>query len=220
MKHQWKRPRAVIPLACYGAAALLWLALCGALLVSDTAGRLTGRLAYRQMQLADFEQLALELTAEDGFAAATADPQLIWYNPGGVTVRTVTLAAEYDSPPGEICLYYVENEGEAFGRDKRVFPRRNADGSYTFVLPRADLYALRLDPCSDICTLSGVSIEYNTAHPFWRYFIPSWKQLFGLCLWPGLAASALSLLRQGLLARRGRRAGRGQAPEPEKGRRR
>lgn len=204
MKHGWKRPRAAIPLGCYGAAALLWLALCGALLVSDAFGRLTGRLAYQQLTLSDFEQLSLEQTAEDGFAAVTPDPQLIWYNPDGRTVRTVTFSAVYDSAPGEICLYYTEAEAEPFGKDKRVFPRRNADGSYTFVLPRADLYALRLDLCSDTCTVSDVSIVYNTGYPFRQYFIPSWKQLFGLCLWPGLAASALSLVRQGWLFRRRR----------------
>lgn len=207
MKQRWKRPRAAIPLACYGTALLLWLALCAALLIADAFGRLTGRLAYQQLTLSDFEQSSLELTAEDGFAAVTPDPQLIWYNPDGRTVRTVTVSAAYDSFPGEICLYYVENPAEPFGQSKRVFPRRNADGSYTFVLPRADLYALRLDLCSNTCVVSGVSIVYNTAYPFWRYFIPSWKQLFGLCLWPGLAASALSLARQCLLSRRGRKAG-------------
>lgn len=193
MKQKHFPRRAALPALCYGAAALVWLALCGSLLLGDWAARACGRMERRVLEPQAFELVSAEWTADGVLTAQTPDPQLIWINSGGEVVRTVTLTAAYSTLPGEMCLYYIEQPGEAFGADKRVFPRDNGDGTWTFTLPRADVYALRLDPCSVVCAATGFSVEFNTPWAAWRYFVPSWRQLFWLALLPGLVSSALDV---------------------------
>ena len=185
--------RAALPALCYGAAALVWLALCGSLLAGDWAARAGGRMERRILEPQAFELVSAEWMADDVLVAQTSDPQMIWVNSGGEEVRTVTLTAAYSTLPGEMCLYYIEQPGEAFGADQRVLPRDNGDGTWTFTLPRADVYALRLDPCSDVCVITGFLVEFNAPRAAWRYFAPSWRQLFWLALLPGLASSALDV---------------------------
>lgn len=190
-----KRPRALIPLVCYALALVIWLLLCTALLISDTADRLTGRLTAQTMELSQLELVELELTETAGSLLATgADPQFIWVNPDGRTVRSVTLTLRYTATPSEMSLYYIEEYGQAFGRERKVYPERGDTDTYRFTLPAVDIYALRLDPCSFAQRLDGVSISFNTDCPVWRYFVPTWRQVFALLLYPGLTACALNIL--------------------------
>ena len=108
--------------------------------------------------------------------------------------------------PREVCLYYTNRAGEDFSQDKRVFPQKQADGSYRYTLPYGAIASLRLDPCSpdvnkSIAITLGV-VTMNEPAGAGSCFVPSWYQCFCLILYPGLAAAALSLARQAWKKRR------------------
>ena len=102
-----------------------------------------------------------------------------------------------------MCLYYTTKMGEPYSQDRRVFPKVLADGTYVYTLPRTQIVALRLDPCSPDenktvgLTFTPQSITLNAASTLpggADYFIPAWYQLFGLIVYPALAAAALDWL--------------------------
>lgn len=194
MTKKTKRPRGLIPLLCYGAALAVWLVLSLALLLGDTAARLTGRLTAQELPLAELELCSLVQTGDGALQATDPDPQLRWVNPDGRTVRSLTLTAQYSEAMGESALYYTEQPGEEFSREKRVFPTDNGDGSYTFILPESGVYALRLDPCSGALRMTGLSVRLNDPVPLGWYLLPDWRQAFALLLLPGLAASGVNIL--------------------------
>lgn len=202
MKRWKKRPPALIPLLCYGAAAALWLVLSTAFLLGDAAARLTGRLAAQPLPLEQFEMISLEPRGDGDWMATNPDPQLIWINPDGRTVRSLTLTVQHTDRIGEMALYYIEKDGDPFGREQRTQPIDNGDGSFTFILPACKVYALRLDPCSTAQLLQDVSVAVNVDCPVALYFTPSYKQLFALLLFPGLAACGLNILFTALQRRK------------------
>ena len=203
MKKWLKNGRGHIAAACYLAALLCWLTLGTIRLAGDGIASLRGLQPETVLAAADFA--LVDLTPVDGvLSCASADPQMHWANAAGIRVRTVTLRARYDKLPQEICLYYKLGEQTDFTRAQRVFPKENADGSYSFFLPRTDVTALRLDVCSAYCVISDFSLTLNTSVPFWRYYLPGWWGAFQLLLYPGLAASAASLVHQAWLLRRKR----------------
>ena len=190
MKKLWKkRPPALIPLICYGLALVLWLVLCSLTLLRDKAAGIAPQtLLPAEIAIASLEQLP------DGSLQATdTDPQLHWSNTQGLRVRTLTMEAAFDKPPQVMSLYYLPAGAGAFSPDLQVHPTDNGDGSYTFVLPEVKLQALRLDPCSDACRITGLQLTLNTPYPVGRYYLPSWSQAFWLVLWPGMAASGLHI---------------------------
>ncbi|MBQ7859044.1 MAG: hypothetical protein IJ347_02765 [Faecalibacterium sp.] len=207
MKIFAKRPRALIPLVCYGLAAVVWFLLCTGQLALDGVARLQGRMPQVHAPLAEFELYALEATGEDSLVSTTPDPQLYWYNPDGRVVRSVQLQITFPRIPGELALYYTEQPGEAFGRDRKVYPIQQADDSWLFVLPRAQVYSLRIDPSSEIITMNDVQIQFNTGYRWWQYYLPGWQQAFDLLLFPGLAASALNILAEALRCRKAQKKG-------------
>ena len=76
------------------------------------------------------------------------DPQMILEDVSGRVVRTVSYNVEFDGDSREMCLYYTTKTGEPYSQDRRVFPKVLADGTYVYTLPRTQIVALRLDPCS------------------------------------------------------------------------
>jgi len=202
-----KCPRARIPLACYGLALVVWLVLCTADLALDGVARLQGKMPQVQAPLAEFEFYALEAVGEDAMVSTTRDPQMYWYNPDGRVVRSVQLQIRFPRVPGELALYYTEQPDEPFGRDKKVYPIRQGEDSWLFVLPRAEVYALRIDPSSEIIAMNDVQILFNVGGSWWRYYLPGWQQTFDLVMFPGLAASALNILVQALRCRKQKKIG-------------
>ena len=115
----------------------------------------------------------------------------------------VSYNVEFDGDSREMCLYYTTKTGEPYSQDRRVFPKVLADGTYVYTLPRTQIVALRLDPCSPDenktvgLTFTPQSITLNAASTLpggADYFIPTWHQLFGLIVYPALAAAALDWL--------------------------
>lgn len=201
-----RKIKAPIPLLCYGVCLIGFLAVCLWHFAGDSLARANGRLAEAQMTAEDFVLAGLEQQADGTLVTLDGDPQMIWENPDGRAVRTLRVEASYSDEPREVCLYYTNRAGEDFSQDKRVFPQKQADGSYRYTLPYGAIASLRLDPCSpDVnksiaITLGAVTM--NEPAGAGSCFVPSWYQCFCLILYPGLAAAALSLARQAWKKRR------------------
>lgn len=198
-----KKLRAPLPTLCYGACLALWL--LGSLLGfgSDFVQKAAGSLYQFQLAYEDFEPVNLHRQENGVLLTENDDPQMIWQNDQGLTVRTLRMEASFSRSPREMCLYYTTKPGEPFSVNKRVFAAQNNDGSYVYTLPQGRIAALRLDPCSPLenkpveIELSGIYL--NEAAAWWSYFSPGWAGAFRMALYPGLAAAALSLAREALL---------------------
>ena len=201
MKHKltacMARP-AALPLLCYALALLCWLALGVRDMISDAG------LPTWQQNAADLELVELQELGGGSYTAYSMDPQMIWHNPDGRRVRTLSYSLTFVSEePREICLYYATAQDQAFSADRRVFPTRDANGRYVYILPRAGIMALRLDPCSPeightvTLTFEQDALVFNAADTLPHglgYFLPGWAQLFSLVLYPALAAAMLDWL--------------------------
>ena len=217
MKQANKRSPARIPLAFYLAALLCWVLLCTVSLAQDSKDRAAGRMpeTVLSVQARDFYQMDVLRAGEEGkLACLSADPQMRWSNDTGIRVRSVTMTASYSRNPKEISLYYLVGGQTEYTAEQRVYAADNGDGSYTFVLPRTDVTALRFDICSTPCVVRGFSVTLNPPRPAWQYYVPTYWQMFQMLLYPGLAASLASLLWGALLhARRWLARRRGPSPD-------
>ena len=202
--------RGAVPAACYILAAAVWLVLSLAHAGSDALAKAQGRMTeqiipVQSWQLVGLEPAEEQATAESALTLTTTngDPQMILEDVSGRVVRTVSYNVEFDGDSREMCLYYTTKTGEPYSQDRRVFPKVLADGTYVYTLPRTQIVALRLDPCSPDenktvgLTFTPQSITLNAASTLpggADYFIPTWYQLFGLIVYPALAAAALDWL--------------------------
>lgn len=199
LKTYFKKCRAPIPVLCYAACLVLWLAAGFAGLCSDAAAKAAGSLYQFELKPGDFEQVALQPLENGALLTLNDDPQMIWENKDAVTLRTLRMAASFDRSPREMCLYYTTRQGEPFSVNKRVFAAQADDGSYVYTLPQGRIAALRLDPCSPLenkpVELVITGLYLNEPAPWWSYFAPGWAGAFSMALYPGLAAAAISLVR-------------------------
>ena len=202
--------RGAVPAACYILAVAVWLVLSLAHAGSDALAKAQGRMTEQIIPVQSWQVVGLEpaeeqATAESALTLTTTngDPQMILEDVSGRVVRTVSYNVEFDGDSREMCLYYTTKTGEPYSQDRRVFPKVLADGTYVYTLPRTRIVALRLDPCSPDenktvgLTFTPQSITLNAASTLpggADYFIPTWYQLFGLIVYPALAAAALDWL--------------------------
>ena len=179
--------------------------------VGDSSAKAKGTLTETSIPIESWQLAELtwgepgENSAPQGQLITTGgDPQMILEDVSGRVVRTVSYNVEFDGDSREMCLYYTTKTGEPYSQDCRVFPKVLADGTYVYTLPRTQIVALRLDPCSPDenktvgLTFTPQSITLNAASTLpggADYFIPTWYQLFGLIVYPALAAAALDWLR-------------------------
>ena len=199
----WFSRRGALPLTAYLLALAVWLVLGAVHFGSDAAARAQGRLAEETMAVTDWQLVGLVQGADGTLTTQDGDPQMILEDVSGRVVRTVSYNVEFDGDSREMCLYYTTKTGEPYSQDRRVFPKVLADGTYVYTLPRTQIVALRLDPCSPDenktvgLTFTPQSITLNAASTLpggADYFIPTWHQLFGLIVYPALAAAALDWL--------------------------
>ena len=199
----WFSRRGALPLTAYLLALAVWLVLGAVHFGSDAAARAQGRLAEETMAVTDWQLVGLVQGADGTLTTQDGDPQMILEDVSGRVVRTVSYNVEFDGDSREMCLYYTTKTGEPYSQDRRVFPKVLADGTYVYTLPRTQIVALRLDPCSPDenktvgLTFTPQSITLNAASTLpggADYFIPTWYQLFGLIVYPALAAAALDWL--------------------------
>lgn len=187
-----------VPALCAAVCLVLWLGGSTWGLASDLAAKAGGRLYPFSLGTDQFytENILVE---EDGtLVTITDDPQMIWANMDGRTVRTLRFTAKYSGSAREMCLYYTNGAQEAFSQDKRVFATQSNDGkSYLYTLPQGPISGLRLDPCSVAGNHIQVeSIVLNEEVPLWKYFAPGWHRGFQMVLYTALAAAGLETLRR------------------------
>ena len=180
----------------------------------DALARGSGALYEQAVPLADWQLVGLTQTAatpetavwQEAVTLTTTDgdPQMILEDVSGMTVRTLSYTVEFAGDAREMCLYYTTAAGQDYSQDRRVFPQALGGGRYLYTLPRTQIAALRLDPCSPDAnktvdlTFSPAAITLNGADTLpavWQYFVPTWHQAFCLALYPALAAAAFSWLR-------------------------
>ena len=199
----WFARRGALPITAYLLALAAWLVLGTAHFGSDALAKAQGRLAEETMAVTDWQLVGLTQNEDGTLTTVDGDPQMILEDVSGRVVRTVSYNVEFDGDSREMCLYYTTKTGEPYSQDRRVFPKVLADGTYVYTLPRTQIVALRLDPCSPDenktvgLTFTPQSITLNAASTLpggADYFIPTWYQLFGLIVYPALAAAALDWL--------------------------
>ena len=197
----WFSRRGALPLTAYLLALAVWLVLGAVHFGSDAAARAQGRLAEETMAVTDWQLVGLTPNEDGTLTTVDGDPQMILENVDGRVVRTISYTAQFDGEAREMCLYYTTKVGEDYSADRRVFPQSVGEGRYIYTLPRTNLAALRLDPCSPeenkTVTLAVRDITLNasdTLPAVWQYFVPTWYQAFCLVLYPALAAAAVSMI--------------------------
>ena len=199
--------RFALPVLCWCAALVFWLVQGAVAFAGDSSAKAKGTLTETSIPIESWQLAELtwgepgENSAPQGQLITTGgDPQMILEDVSGRVVRTVSYNVEFDGDSREMCLYYTTKTGEPYSQDRRVFPKVLADGTYVYTLPRTQIVALRLDPCSPDenktvgLTFTPQSITLNAASTLpggADYFIPTWYQLFGLIVYPALAAAAL-----------------------------
>lgn len=190
-----------IPALCYAVCALFWLLSGVWTLGRDLVSKAAGSQYEFSLNAENFELVNMHEEAEGVYVNENGDPQMIWKNTDGITLRTLRMEAEFSYSPREMCLYYTEKPDEPFGVNKRVFAHQQNDGSYLYTLPAGKVAALRLDPCSPdedkIVEMQFGDFKVNEPVPFWKYFAPGWYGFFKMLLYPALTAAALSLAQSG-----------------------
>ncbi len=203
----WRKIKKLpLPVLCYGLCVLIWLVGGVGALGRDLLATQSGQLYPFDQEAADFQLVDLHQQQDGSYLTETADPQLLWTSQDGRAIRTLRVESHFSRAPREICLYYTTAPGQAFGKDRAVYPQLAADGSYVYRLPAVPVTALRLDPCSPQEGLP-IEVQFGTFHfneklPLWRYFAPGWAGLFGMLAGPALAASVLSLITEALIKRK------------------
>lgn len=211
---RWFVRRGALPLTCYLLALAAWLALGALHAGGDALARGSGALYEQAVPLADWQLVGLtqaDATPETAalqeavtLTTTNGDPQMILEGVSGMTVRTLSYTVTFAGDAREMCLYYTTAAGQDYSQDRRVFPQALGSGRYLYTLPRTQIAALRLDPCSPDAnktvdlTFSPAAITLNgvdTLPAVWQYFVPTWHQAFCLALYPALAAAAFSWLR-------------------------
>ena len=200
--------RFALPVLCWCAALVFWLVQGAVAFAGDSSAKAKGTLTETSIPIESWQLAELtwgepgENSAPQGQLITTGgDPQMILEDVSGRVVRTVSYNVEFDGDSREMCLYYTTKTGEPYSQDRRVFPKVLADGTYVYTLPRTQIVALRLDPCSPeenkTVTLTVRAITLNAADTLpavWQYFVPTWYQAFCLVLYPALAAAAVSMI--------------------------
>lgn len=182
-----------LPVLCYILAAVIFLLYSAYTLASDGILRATGKIAEQRPEVTDFEFKDLEY--ENGVLTSTSDdPWLILNNVEG-KVRSLRYKAEYSSYPHEINLYYATNKDGVYSQNQRVWPTLTDDGSYKFILPRKNIYSLRLDAASALIEMDFKEIVINERQSALQYFNPGWGGLFMLVFLPPMTAAVLCWLR-------------------------
>ena len=203
MKQWWKQHADPIPVLCIGLCLALWLGGGVWRWGSDLAARAGGQLAPFTLTAQDLTPVNLHATGTNTYQTETEDPQLLWENPDGRRIRSLTLTAAFSAATREMCLYYTTAPGEDYSLQNRVFPTVEPDGSYRFVLPQTPVASLRLDPCSPVVgqpmELTLESLAFNGPVPVWQYFAPGWAGLMQAVLYTALACALLCIVRDAVM---------------------
>lgn len=179
--------RCMLP-ACYALALVLWLVTGLFCFGYDNAHPPT----YLPVEEAGMQ--ALDAQGQGWYLTRDEDPQMV-FEGLSTGLRRVVLECEFESPPGEIDLYYCRPGDEGFSASRRVWGRLMEDGNYEFLLPVGQVTALRIDPGS----IAGnrvklLGVQLNQAGALAAYLLPNLRQGLGLATLPALAYCAIYII--------------------------
>lgn len=206
MKQKIKnRPVLALAIFCYALALLALLLLHLAGFIYNRILYANGTLVQTNLTLNDFD-LAQDLVWQDGqLVSIGADPQLVLKD-ASLRVDTLYVEIEYTVPPRQVNALYAA-PGQPYSVQRMVFARPQGQGS-VFWLPVGGAQNLRLDPGSTPYNIITIKqIVANQPRPFYAFFIFSPAEWAGLAVLPGLAASGVVTVVQGLRAWRGKKVG-------------
>lgn len=206
--------------ACYAVflAASILYSLYG--FVEDAYQRMRGTVTETVISGAQEDAFTLTDLEQDGdlYTSTSVDPRME-LNLAAVSptrdyayVRRVTIRVTYlNMDPGELSAFYKPRAGmEEYDVNYRVWAHKEAeDNTYTFTLPRAALYGLRIDPgIYNGMQFRIESITFNEPRSFVEWFTPTRPWLLALAAVPMLTASVLKFLALAWAGLRAKRAGR------------
>ena len=172
---------------CYVLFFAVSVLVCLASFAEDAFQRAIGNVVPAQLDVNSFSLIDTQQTQPDTFISTSPDPRMV-LEPSPAYVRTVTVD----------CTFSKQEEYDA---TRRAWGYRQADGSYTFTLPKGRIYGLRLDPGIFTNLAFEVhSITINAPRSFFSWFAPSPVWVLGQAVVPLLAAAVLKNVR-GLWAR-------------------
>lgn len=186
---------------CYVLFFAVSVLVCLASFAEDAFQRAIGNVVPAQLDVNSFSLIDTQQTQPDTFISTSPDPRMV-LEPSPAYVRTVTVDCTFSKDPGEFCIFHKTSpQQEEYDATRRAWGYRQADGSYTFTLPKGRIYGLRLDPGIFTNLAFEVhSITINAPRSFFSWFAPSPVWVLGQAVVPLLAAAVLKNVR-GLWAR-------------------
>ncbi|MDD3428919.1 MAG: hypothetical protein PHG02_02790 [Oscillospiraceae bacterium] len=194
--------------ACYLVFIVASIVLCLYNFTYDSILRATGKLQTVYLTTADFTEIdqieivdkTTLLTVENEFGGG--DPKIILdYSKTPVYVRSITTDMRFSRAPGEFNVFYLTKKafalGHTYGTSDRVWGAQDKSGVWHFTLPRTQYYGLRIDPGT--FTANQISWSYiilNAPRSFFSYFTFGYSWLFGLIVYPALAAAIIGWLQE------------------------
>jgi hypothetical protein len=186
-----------LPFVCYGVFTALWLLLA------------VWRFAADRMQPplplapAAAELVNIEALPGGGCRSVSVDPQMIWRGLDE-EVRQVSLRAAFEMHPGEIELFYIRRDGQAFSAKNRVIAAPQPDGSWLFRLPPGRVASLRVDLGTvNRNTVTIAAVALNPRLPAAAYFVPDLRDILALLILPALACCIIYTIIEWAKAIRG-----------------
>ena len=183
---------------CYVAFFIGSLAVALFGFAEDRMQRALGNVVMSEITAADFDWVDVAQQPDGTLISTSYDPRMLLKNCPQY-LRTVQVKAEFlNRDPGEFCLFYLPRpDMEEYDANYRVWPHLEADGSYTFTLPRGKIYGMRLDP--GIYTnvqfkMDGVTL--NPTRGLAAYFAPT--RVWALCqlVVPALLAGVIKCVTE------------------------
>ena len=159
---------------CYVLFFAVSVLVCLASFAEDAFQRAIGNVVPAQLDVNSFSLIDTQQTQPDTFISTSPDPRMV-LEPSPAYVRTVTVDCTFSKDPGEFCIFYKTSpQQEEYDATRRAWGYRQADGSYTFTLPKGRIYGLRLDPGIFTNLAFEVhSITINAPRSFFSWFAPS-----------------------------------------------
>ncbi len=207
-----RRRRWPLLVLCYVAAAVLWCAVCGILLLRDTLRQNAGELPATRFGRADVAETQgilwdANFAENHWFYTQESDPWMRLDFPEGryanlFVVRAQTLTI----PSGQLALYYTTAPGQAISPGKVLRPARDALGRWVFDLGGRRVYSLRFDPGDTPGVMWRLDdLILTETKPPYAYFVPGARGVFILLAAPALVFAVLcecAAFLQPVLARR------------------
>ncbi len=165
-------------------------------LITETAARKNGSLAYTVMSVNDMEWSGIE--NHDGTLITTdLDPQLATREVPKFS--SLKFYMEYTIFPGEMVVYYMEDGDPGFMAQKRLWvtPVQGEMGWYTVDTSMKAVTAIRIDPTMYAGNqLTFGDFIFNEEKAAADFFAVSYGDIFNLFLYTGIISSVLKFLQE------------------------